>query len=175
MTATQFIPTFMTSKTQSFVQYAARTVTDGVTSSSTALTSASAVFTSLDVGASVTGTGIPGGATIVSVTNGTTVVLSASTTATGTGVTVTITRTTANAVSGLSTALTSAFAATAGTIQVSADGQVTGNALVVANDSVVLSVLPANWIGFNNSQWAQYTPVQMNGSPGSVFAQYFLT
>ncbi len=173
MTATQFIPTFMTSKTQSFVQYAARTVTDGVTSSSTALTSASAVFTSLDVGASVTGTGIPGGATIVSVTNGTTVVLSASTTATGTGVTVTITRTTANAVSGLSTALTSAFAATAGTIQVSADGKVTGNALWWANDTSVTSVAPSNWLGFNNGQWAQYTPAQMNGSPGSVFAQYF--
>lgn len=173
MTATQFIPTFMTSKTQSFVQYAARTVTDGVTSSSTALMSATAVFTSLDVGASVSGTGIPGATTISSVTNGTTVVLSASTTATATGVTVTITRTTANAVSGLSTALTSAFAATAGTIQVSADGQVTGNALVVANDTSVTSVAPSNWLGFNNGLWTQYTPAQMNGSPGSLFAQYF--
>lgn len=173
MTATQFLPTFMTTKVQSFVQYAARTVTDGVTSSSTALTSATAVFTSLDVGASVTGTGIPGSTTISSLTNGTTVVLSASTTATATGVSVTITRTTANAVSGLSTALTSAFAVTAGTIQVSADGQVTGNALVVANDSVVMSVVPANFLGFNNGQWTQYTPTQMNGSPGSVFAQYY--
>lgn len=67
-----------------------RTVTDGVTNSDTSLTSATAVFTTRDIGASVTGAGIPAGTTIVTVTNGTTVVLSAATTATATGVTITL-------------------------------------------------------------------------------------
>lgn len=67
--------------------------TDGATtSSSTTLTSATANFTSADIGRTITGTGIPTSTTISSVTNATTVVLSASATATGTGVTITIGR-----------------------------------------------------------------------------------
>lgn len=62
------------------------------TSSSTTLTSATAAFTSADVGRTISGTGIPGGTTISSVTNSTTVVLSAAATATGTGVTITLGR-----------------------------------------------------------------------------------
>lgn len=69
-----------------------RVFTDGVTATSTALTSATAAFTSNDVGASVTGAGIPANTTIVSVTNATTVVLSAATTASASGVTVTLSR-----------------------------------------------------------------------------------
>lgn len=70
-----------------------RTITDGVTTNaSTTLTSATANFTSNDVGASVTGSGIPALTTIASRTNSTTVVLSAAATATATGVSVTITR-----------------------------------------------------------------------------------
>ena len=68
-----------------------RTVTDGATkSASTTVTSATAGFTSDDVGATVTGSGIPAGATIASVTDASTVVLSAAATATATGVTLTI-------------------------------------------------------------------------------------
>lgn len=64
--------------------------TDGVTNTDTSLVSATANFASTDVGKTVTGSGIPGGTTISSVTNPTTVVLSAATTATATGVTFTI-------------------------------------------------------------------------------------
>ena len=69
-----------------------RFVADGdTTSTSTTVTSATAAFTSADVGSFVTGAGIPAGATIASVTNATTVVISAAATATATGVTLTIT------------------------------------------------------------------------------------
>lgn len=74
-----------------FTETPARTVTDGVTSTNTALTSATAAFTQDDVGDTVSGTGIFAGSTIISVTNPTTVVLSHATTATATGVSVTIT------------------------------------------------------------------------------------
>lgn len=68
-----------------------RTVTDGTTTSGSAnLGSASAAFVSTDVGALVTGTGIPVGTTIASVTSGTVAVMSANATATGTGVSVTV-------------------------------------------------------------------------------------
>ncbi|MGP8160421.1 MAG: phage major capsid protein [Candidatus Dormibacteria bacterium] len=68
-----------------------RFVADGVTNATTTVTSATAAFTSADVGSFVTGVGIPAGATIASVTNATTIVLSAAATTTATGVTLTIT------------------------------------------------------------------------------------
>lgn len=69
---------------------ASRSVTDGVTNTDTSLVSATAAFTSADVGKAVNGAGITPGTRIASVTNATTVVLSSATTATATGVTVTI-------------------------------------------------------------------------------------
>jgi hypothetical protein len=72
-------------------QAGSRVVTDGVTTDTeSVITSASAAFTQADVGASVSGTGIPAGARILSVTNATTAVLSANATATDTGVSITI-------------------------------------------------------------------------------------
>jgi hypothetical protein len=68
-----------------------RFVADAVLNSSTTVTSATAAFTSADVGSFVTGTGIPAGATVASVTNATTIVLSAAATATASGVIITIT------------------------------------------------------------------------------------
>lgn len=69
-----------------------RTVADGATNSNTNLTSATAAFaTPADVGAIIAGAGIPSGTVISSVTNGTTVVLSAAATATATSVPLTIT------------------------------------------------------------------------------------
>ncbi len=69
-----------------------RTVADAATTAaSTTLTSATAAFVAGDVASTVVGTGIPAGATIVSVTNGTTVVMSAAATATASGVSVTVT------------------------------------------------------------------------------------
>lgn len=65
-----------------------RTVTDGVTNTDTSLVSATAAFVAGDVGASVWGAGIPANTHILSVTNATTVVLSAATTATATSVTI---------------------------------------------------------------------------------------
>lgn len=70
-----------------------RTPTDGVTTNlSTTVTSATAFFTQSDIGATITGTGIPGSTTIASVTNATTAVLSAAATASGTALSFAITR-----------------------------------------------------------------------------------
>jgi ligand-binding SRPBCC domain-containing protein len=60
------------------------------TSGSTTYTSASANFLSTDQGKAITGTNIPAGATIASVTNSTTIVLTAAATATGTALSFTI-------------------------------------------------------------------------------------
>lgn len=69
-----------------------RTVTDGVTTSGSAIvTSSTASFTDADIGAKITGTGIPSLTTIISKQSGTSVTLSANATATATGVSLTIT------------------------------------------------------------------------------------
>lgn len=71
----------------------AASFTDGATTNaSPTLTSATAGFTASDVGRSVSGTGIPGGTTILSVTNATTVTMSANASATATGLTITMNR-----------------------------------------------------------------------------------
>jgi hypothetical protein len=67
-----------------------RSVADGVTNSTTLVTSATAAFTAGDVGKPISGTGIPAGATIASVSSATNAILSAAATATATGVTFTI-------------------------------------------------------------------------------------
>lgn len=66
-----------------------RSVKDGVLNSTTTVTSATANFVAADAGRPVTGTGISNGTTIATVTDGTTVVLSAAATATQSGVTLT--------------------------------------------------------------------------------------
>lgn len=69
-----------------------RTAADGATTSgSPNLVSTLAAWTTNDVGRTVSGAGIPGGTTILSITNATTVVMSANATATASGVTITIT------------------------------------------------------------------------------------
>lgn len=67
-----------------------RTVTDGVTNSTTTVTSATAAFTPYDRGRTIVGTGIPTGAYIVSVASATSVTISAAATASATGVSLTI-------------------------------------------------------------------------------------
>ena len=67
-----------------------RNVTDGVTNSTTLLTSATANFQSGDVGRPVSGAGIPTGTVIASVTSTTNVVMSQVATASASGVTVTL-------------------------------------------------------------------------------------
>lgn len=169
--ATQFLPISEVARVQTFVRYATRVVSDGVLNSTTTVTSATAAFTAADVGATITGTGIPANTTIASVTNSTTVVLSAAATATANNVTLTITQTTSNAVSTLATALNSAFGATAGNIQCFTDtttGQTT-NAVVVVQDNTVFSVPVGNWVGWNGGIWTQYSPAQMTAN----FVQYF--
>jgi hypothetical protein len=73
-----------------------RSVADGVTASSTTVTSATAAFTSADVGAIIAGPGIPGGATIVTVGSGTSVTISVAATATASALPLTITPVTAS-------------------------------------------------------------------------------
>lgn len=67
-----------------------RTVTDGVLNATTTVTSATAAFVSGDVGATITGTGIPTGATIVTVSSTTSVVISIAATVSSTAVHLTI-------------------------------------------------------------------------------------
>ncbi len=71
--------------------------TDGVANGTTTLTSATAAFKPADAGVTIAGTGIPANTTIASVTNSTTVVLSAAAAA-GTGITLTISSTVASEV-----------------------------------------------------------------------------
>ena len=68
----------------------ARSVADGVLNATTTVTSATAVFTSGDVGRCIQGGTIPASTTIASVTNATTVVLSAAATGSASGVTLNI-------------------------------------------------------------------------------------
>ncbi len=85
------VATFGVTVTGMGAQAGSRTVTDGVTTNaSTTVTSATAAFAAKDVGKSLSGTGIPAGATVASVTNATTIVMSAAATAAGTGVSITI-------------------------------------------------------------------------------------
>ena len=68
-----------------------RLVTDGVTTSgSAAITSASAAFNASDIGNPISGTGIPSGATILSVQSATAATLSANATASGTSISFTL-------------------------------------------------------------------------------------
>lgn len=72
-------------------EFAYRQVTDGVTTSgSAAISSSTAAFSTDDVGKPISGTGIPSGATIATVTSATAATLSANATATGTSITFTI-------------------------------------------------------------------------------------
>jgi hypothetical protein len=67
--------------------------TDGATTSGSAtVTSATAAFTQADVGRTISGAGIPAGATIVAVGSATSITMSANATATASGVTITIGR-----------------------------------------------------------------------------------
>jgi hypothetical protein len=78
---------------------AVRTVTDGVTTSGNKIvTSATAVFSATDVGAKISGTGIPANTTIASVQSATSVTTSANSTADGAGVSVTVGTTGSNLV-----------------------------------------------------------------------------
>ena len=81
----------LTASLMAKAEVATRFVTDGVTTNADAtVTSATAGFTSYDVGKKISGAGIPAATTILSVTNATTIELSANATATATGVTLTI-------------------------------------------------------------------------------------
>lgn len=72
-------------------EFAYRTVSDGVTTSgSKSITSSTAAFSSDDVGKPISGTGIPSGATIASVSSATAASLSANATASGTSIAFTI-------------------------------------------------------------------------------------
>ena len=89
-------PTVTTTKNGTFVSYPnSRSVADAVTTSGSAtLTSATAAFSSADIGASVAGVNIPDGTTIQSVLNSATVTLSAPATASTSNATVTFGATT---------------------------------------------------------------------------------
>lgn len=73
------------------IHFGTRSVADGVvTNGDATVTSATAAFTAADIGAPISGTNIPAGTRIASVTSATEVELSANATGAGTGVTLTI-------------------------------------------------------------------------------------
>jgi hypothetical protein len=67
-----------------------RQVTDGVTNSTTTVTSATAAFSIGDIGRPVSGAGIPAGTVIAAVASATSITISAPATATASGVTLTL-------------------------------------------------------------------------------------
>jgi hypothetical protein len=73
-------------------------------------------------------------------------------------------------VSAFQSALAAAFPLL--TIQCFADGQVSGNALIVANDQTVVSVAPNWYAGYNGGQWAQYPAAKLAGGANSLFTAY---
>lgn len=72
------------------VMHITRTVADGVTNSTTLVTSATAAFDASDVGAPISGTGIPAATTIAAVVSATNITLSQAATSSGSGVALTI-------------------------------------------------------------------------------------
>jgi hypothetical protein len=170
--AVEYLPTATIQRFYFTTYVGTRVVTDGVTTNtSTTLTSATAAFSSFDVGAAITGTGIPGGATIASVTNATTVVLSAAATATGSGVSVTIARTTANGLAGFQAALIADWGASGtisaqlpSTFQVLVNSNAPTVALVLVNANLILSVPRDSVVGFNQGSWQVLTAAALAAS-----------
>lgn len=72
--------------------------------------------------------------------------------------------------SALQAALNAAFPGL--NVQCFADAQVAGNALVVVNDTQVLSVAPTWFIGLNQGQWSKYAPAALAGGVNSTFTAY---
>lgn len=176
--ATEFLPTSAITRYY-FTQHAGlRTVTDGhTTTSSTTVTSATANFDSTyDVGAGISGAGIPGGATISSVTNSTTVVISAAATATSTTASLTITRTNTLGNSGLQAALIADWGASGtvaqllpSTFQVLTNSNAPTAALVIVNSNLVLTVNPGQWVGYNYGNWQVLNNTQMTSGASQLF------
>jgi hypothetical protein len=148
-----------------FTQYTAatRAVSDGVTASTTTVTSATAAFSSSDVGATIVGAGIPALATIATVTNATTVVISAAATATATGVALTITRTTAAALAAFQTALNANLTVLGGSFQVLTFSASPTQAVLVISPSMVLTANPTDWVGLNYGNWQVVPNASMSG------------
>lgn len=167
--ATEFLSTPTIQRYFFTVHPGLRVVTDAGTATSTALTSVTAAFVAADVGASVTGAGIAGGTTISSVTNGTTVVLSAATTATATNVTVTITRTNAFALSTFQTAVNADFASVFSPVPTLVTQPAAPSvALLIVSPTQVLSISPGQYVGYNYGNW-QVLPA--SAMTGSLFTQ----
>lgn len=145
-----------------------RSVADGVLNATTTVTSATATFTSSDVGAAISGGSIPGGATIASVTNGTTVVISAAATGSASGVSLTITRTNALAMALFQTAVNTDFASYFTTVptlvSASTIGGTASSALFIANPNLVLTVPQGSYLGYNLGNWQVMPASSMSGS-----------
>jgi len=172
--ATEFLSTPTISRFY-FTQYplAARTVADGVTASSTTVTSATAAFNSNDVGATITGTGIPALATISSVTNATTVIISSAATASASGVSLTVTRTNALALNVFQTAINTDFASYFTTVPtlVTQPAAPTTAILLVSATQPPLSISPGSYVGLNYGNWQVQPASNMAGlifTPASV-------
>ncbi len=170
--ATEFLSTPQIQRYYFSLHPGLRSVADGTTAVSTAVTSATANFVASDVGATITGGTIPGGATIASVTNSTTIVLSAPATQVASGVTLTITKTAAFCLSTFQTVVNADFASTFTTVPtlVNQPGALLV-ALFIVSPSQVLSISPGQYLGYNYGTWQVLPASSMTGSlftPASV-------
>jgi hypothetical protein len=139
--------------------YSQRTVGDGVLNGTTTLTSATASFTSADVGQPISGVGIPGGMTISSVTNATTVVMSAAATILATNVTVAI---------GQATTISSVGSSTSATMSKAALSNQTNDAIDIATGTIqAYAAQIATWSNLTGG-WSLGSSVWLyedNGNP----------
>ena len=78
--------------------------------------------------------------------------------------------TTGAGVAALETALRAAFADQ--NVQVYADDNTVGNALVIVNGERAMSVPPNNYVGYNLGSWTNYAPAKMAGGGSSLFTAY---
>jgi ribose 5-phosphate isomerase RpiB len=177
--ATEFLPTAGISRFY-FTQYnnPRSNAADGhTTNTSTTITSATASFNATyDVGATITGTGIPNGTTISSVTNSTTAVISQAATATNTNTVFTITQTNTNALAQFQANLISDWGASGtvaqllpSTFQVLVNSNAPSTALVIDQNSQVHSVAQTQWLGFNQGAWSVVNNSLMTGGGGSTY------
>lgn len=147
-----------------------RTVFDGATNTNTTVTSATAAFVAQDVGAWVIGPNIPSGTTIASVTNATTIVLSAAATGTATARMLSIGpaegRIVSDAVTATSTTVTSA---TAAFTKADIGKQITGTN--IANNATITAVASATSVTVSAATLAGATGgtlIIANATPVSI-------
>lgn len=58
------------------------------------------------------------------------------------------------------------------TLQVVADANVSGQALVIVSESVIIPVQPNQWVGYVDNSWQVYPDAQMAGTYNTQWAPF---